>query len=159
MGKIYTLLPLIILLLVLGVGVLKFQEESREGDQEMGGATQFLIGDVIFDVEIVDTPEMRQQGLSGRKGLAPKTGMLFVFQEPDFHGIWMKGMQFPIDIIWLDEEFVVVDITPNVFPDSFPNIFYPRIPASYVLEVGAGVVEQEEIRIGDMLTLTPLLVG
>ena len=43
MRKIYSLLPLIILLLALGVGVLKFQEESREGDQEMDGAAQLAI--------------------------------------------------------------------------------------------------------------------
>jgi len=148
MGRIYSLLPLIVLFLFLGAGIVQFQKDEEKGSQEKDSATQLLIGDVIFDVEIVDTPETRQQGLSDREGLAPKTGMLFVFQEPDFHGIWMKDMQFPIDIIWLDGELIVVDTAPNISPDSFPTIFYPSAPASYVLEVGAGVVERYGMRIG-----------
>ena len=39
-----------------------------------------LIADAAFDVEIASTPAERAGGLSGREGLAPESGMLFLFE-------------------------------------------------------------------------------
>ena len=49
-------------------------------------------------------------GLMFRPSLPEDRGMLFVFGELDFHGIWMKNCRFPIDIVWLDEERRVVHV-------------------------------------------------
>jgi uncharacterized membrane protein (UPF0127 family) len=69
-------------------------------------------------------------------------GLLFVFDEPGLHGIWMKDMRFPIDILWLDDAFQVVDVRKNVAPDSYPTVFKPTKPARYVLEVTAGFADR-----------------
>ncbi|TSC90524.1 MAG: hypothetical protein G01um10142_420 [Parcubacteria group bacterium Gr01-1014_2] len=60
-------------------------------------------------------------------------------------------MNFPIDVIWLDENYRVVDIAHNVRPDSFPEIFEPRAPALYILEVNAGFARRNGIETGDDL--------
>src|SRR3989344_6338941 len=108
---------------------------------------------VPVKVDIVDTEEKRMLGLGGHPSLPANQGMLFVFDTVASHGIWMKGMQFPIDIIWIGEDLHIVDIAQNIQPDSFPKIFYPHANARYVLEVNALFVEARDIQKGDAVTL------
>lgn len=62
-------------------------------------------------------------------------------------------MKFPIDVIWLDEDYLVVDIAQDVRPYSFPKIFEPQTPALYILEVSAGFSSRNNIKIGDRFEL------
>lgn len=100
-----------------------------------------VAGDTTFRVRVADTAERRQQGLSGTPRLAKGTGELFIFPASGKHGFWMKDMAYPIDIIWIDQGWKVVDIADNVTPDSYPRVFYPAVPAQYVLEVNASEVD------------------
>lgn len=104
-----------------------------------------------IQLEIADTPEKRVQGLSGRKELAQGQGMLFVFDTLQKAGIWMKDMNFPIDIIWFDEQKTVVYIKEHATPESFPEVFIPSTPASFVLEVPAGFAKERGIEMGDAM--------
>lgn len=74
--------------------------------------------------------------------------MLFVFDRADYHSFWMKDMNFAIDIIWIDESKKIIDITRNAEPESYPNIFKPRLPVRYVLEVTSGWSKENNIQIG-----------
>ena len=65
------------------------------------------VGDTKLVVEVADTEALRERGLSGRSSLHEGSGMLFVFEEEGAWGIWMKGMQFPIDIIFADSAGVI----------------------------------------------------
>ena len=96
------------------------------------------------------TEATRLQGLAGRAGLKDDEGMYFVFDNPDRYGFWMKGMLFPIDIIWIKEESVI-GFHENLEPDnsSSPQIYYPPAPVDRVLEVKAGNVERLGIKTGD----------
>lgn len=104
-------------------------------------------------VAIANTPETRAQGLSGLKSMPQNHGLLFVFPDNEKYGIWMKGMNFPIDIIWLNEDMRVVFIKQKVAPETYPQIFYPPISARYVLETNAGFVDEQGIQDGDKLKL------
>ena len=83
-------------------------------------------------------------------------GMLFPFATNDAHAIWMRNMKFPIDIIWLDENLVVVDIKRDARPESYPEIFRPKSPARYVLEINATLSEVYNIKIGDKASISTL---
>ncbi len=96
------------------------------------------IGTSTVTAEVADTDAERRQGLSGRTGLAPGAGLLFVFEKEGDWGFWMKDMKFPIDILWADAEGTIVTITPNLSPQTYPQTYYPTKPAKYVLEVPAG---------------------
>lgn len=111
------------------------------------------IHDVPYIVDIADTPALQARGLSGRSGLAPGTGMLFVFPHDDLHTFWMKDMRFSIDIIWIAADGRVVDILHRVSPDTYPQSFGPDTPSRYVLELDAGVAESLNLNVGDMVEL------
>lgn len=112
-----------------------------------------IIGETSLMVDIVKTPNARKNGLSNREPLLENQGMLFVFEEVDDHGIWMKDMKFSIDIIWFNEYGEVVDFEENISPDTYPEIFLPSQKSKYVLETLAGFVRREGIKLGDKIDL------
>lgn len=69
-----------------------------------------------FLVEVVSTPADMQQGLSGRKSLLPRQGMLFVFPSLGKQSMWMPNMNFPLDIVWIDDSKTIVKIEENATP-------------------------------------------
>ncbi|MEI6494708.1 MAG: DUF192 domain-containing protein [bacterium] len=111
------------------------------------------VGNSVIELEIADTVLKRAKGLSGRKQLAENTGLLFIFDDPGYPSFWMKDMHFDIDIIWLDENWQVVDITSNLSPKTFPHSFYPKAPTKYVIEIPAGEAGKRGIEIGSKLSI------
>lgn len=99
--------------------------------------------------QVISTREEQERGLGGRDSLPIDQGMLFSFREPDLYVFWMKDMHFPIDIIWTDANLIVVDVAKDLSPDSYPEVFRPRTPASFVLELTAGSAERYGVKIGD----------
>ena len=142
--KIIIFVGIFVLVFVLVVS--SYYLKTPDGDSY---PSELLIGDKTISVEIADTVRERMLGLSGRVSLSSDTGMLFVFDEPGKYGIWMKDMNFPIDILWLDNLYTVVDIQKNVSPETFPEVFVPENPALYVLEMNAGAVDEYNVKIGD----------
>jgi hypothetical protein len=101
------------------------------------------INDASVKVEIVDKQESRVLGLSGRAELKKDTGMLFIFDRENFHGIWMKDMNFHIDILWINESYKIVGIKKDAKPDTFPETFYPKTISKYVLELSSGFIDAQ----------------
>lgn len=111
------------------------------------------LGGQVVRMLVADTPEKWRKGLSAREIIGAKQGMLFVFDRPDRHGIWMKDMLFSIDIIWFNENFEAIKIQTNVSPDTYPQVFEPDTQALYVLETRAGFVDRHNIELGDKLDI------
>ncbi len=102
---------------------------------------------------VVDTPETRERGLSGRENLSEYSAMFFVFDRPDRYAFWMKDMNFPIDIIWLDEKFKIIHIESAIFPQTYPKTFEPTEKNLYVLETNAHFAEKNNLKVGDILKI------
>ena len=115
--------------------------------------SHIVIGETSLVVGVADTTTERIQGLSGRESMEYKEGLLFIFDELDFHSIWMKEMNFSIDIIWLNNLQQVMHIEKDVSPDTYPESFRPDQKSRYVLEVSSGFVQKEGIKIGDQMTI------
>ena len=103
--------------------------------------------------ELAKTPEQRQLGLMFREGINADQGMLLVFEEEDLFSIWMKNMKFSLDLLWLDQEKRIVHIECGVPPcRAEPCATYStQIPAMYVLELPAGSVKQNSLKLYDRL--------
>ena len=108
-----------------------------------------IINGHTLEVEVVRTPEEQARGLSGRESLAENAGMLFVYETPVTPGFWMKDMNFPLDIIWIGSDKRIVDISENIAPETFPQLFRPLAPVQYVLEVNAGWAEAHNLSMGN----------
>ena len=114
--------------------------------------TRLIAANGIITIEVVETPEDKQRGLSGRSSIADNEGMLFTFDTASTQNcFWMKDMQFSIDMIWLDSEKNVITVTEDVSPDTFPQSFCPESEASYGLEVGSGRATELGIATGETL--------
>jgi len=115
-------------------------------------------GNVVI-AEIADTFEERSKGLSGRDDLADNSAMVFMFKEENYHSFWMPDMNFPIDIVWLDSDYKVVDVARNVKPmpeleqKNLPK-YINKKPAMYVLEFNAGFFELNNLALGQEIKLT-----
>lgn len=105
----------------------------------------------VINAEIADTPESRELGLSGRKGMANNKGMLFVFPRESRYGFWMKDMLFPIDMVWINKEGVVVYKAENAKPEDYPAKYVNMADAMYVLELPANQASEHGIYLGVVL--------
>ena len=115
--------------------------------------TTLSIGETQLIVEIADTDVTREHGLSDRLTLPENAGMLFIFNTDDYHHFWMKDMNFPLDLIWIDNNWKIVATTPDITPNSYPQTFYPPMPVKYVLEVNAGFTTRHSIKTGEQIVL------
>jgi uncharacterized membrane protein (UPF0127 family) len=105
----------------------------------------------VLQTEVMVSNEDRAMGLMFRPSLPLDHGMLF--EQPDFHGIWMKNCKFAIDILWLDASHKVVHLSEKVPPctakeDANCEVYYPIARASYVVELNAGQARREKALVG-----------
>lgn len=119
---------------------------------------ELKVGENTLKVEIADTSDKRQKGLSGRQSLASDSGMLFVFTESKIYTFWMKGMLIPLDFIYINSG-KVVDLLKNIQPpapnqpDSELSRINPVESVDMVLEVNSGYIDSHNIKIGDSVSL------
>jgi|SRR3989344_4987228 len=122
------------------------------------GQSKLKINETEIILEIADSADERKIGLGGREMLATDSGMLFVFEKQGKYGFWMKGVKFPLDMIWIREK-KVVDIIKNALPptpdqkeEDLP-IYMPKENVDMVLEVNGGFSDSQRIKIGDIVEL------
>lgn len=100
------------------------------------------LGGQEYNIFIAKSKEQKNKGLQHFKSLPKDEGMLFVINESNpvetfFH---MHNVPFPLDMIFMDDEFKVLDVKRgNPEDDKIEGI------ASYVLEVNA----DSGIKVGD----------
>lgn len=111
--------------------------------------TTLRLGDGVFTTRVADTEAEREKGLSGTLSLRQDEALLFVYDKDDKWPIWMKDMNYAIDIVWLSKDKEVVYIVKNVQPDNQSSSFVPKHNARYVVEFVAGTVDKKTISIGD----------
>ncbi|MDB5176652.1 MAG: hypothetical protein JWN75_320 [Candidatus Saccharibacteria bacterium] len=102
-----------------------------------------------YQLTIARTEADREQGLSDTESLPADHAMLFVFPTISKPGIWMKDMNYPIDIVWLDTDKKVVYTVVGAQPSSYPKIFQTDKDSRYVIELPAGTIEKTGIHRGD----------
>lgn len=94
--------------------------------------------------DIAQSDAARAIGLLGKSSLAPGEGLWIV----PAHAIHTYRMQFPIDVIFLDQGQCILDAASDVQP----NIQVEREGAHSVLELPAGCIVASGTEVGDYLT-------
>ncbi|MBY0309992.1 DUF192 domain-containing protein [Patescibacteria group bacterium] len=114
------------------------------------------IGTTAVEASVATSLPDRVRGLSGTKNLPDSVVKLFIFETDEPHGIWMKDMNYPIDILWVDGTGTIVHIAPNTLPDTYPESFSSPVPARYVIEAVAGFVAKHNVAVGTRVELPTL---
>lgn len=99
-------------------------------------------------VEIADTQELRRKGLSKRASLGKNAGMYFDCNGP----FWMKDVEFPLDLCYLDEAGRVTEKVAMA-KDKLGRTLYPRQKSASIqaIELPYGYCDKKGIKIGDIL--------
>lgn len=105
------------------------------------------IADKVYKVELATTEQEHEDGLQGRSELKDGTGMLFVFDENETRGFWMKDTEIPLDIIFINEDLEVTAVYEGK-PNDITSL---EGECTYVLEVNPN----SEIKEGDELNFEP----
>jgi uncharacterized membrane protein (UPF0127 family) len=140
-------------------------ESGPAAAEKTASAPTVTVGQASFTVELAVTQAQWSQGLSRRPTMAAGTGMLFVFEQESHQAFWMKDMRFPLDLVWIDAQCTVVDISSDVPPpepgqplNDLPT-YAPSAPVVYVLEINAGEARAAGLRRGDHLGFAGTLAG
>lgn len=156
--KKFVIQAIVLLLVIVGALVYSVNKTSFIPRQpsEPSKTSDITIGNTAIKVEVADTPAVRAKGLGGRDKLAADFGMLFIFEKPGRYPFWMKGLNFPLDFIYIKDS-KVVDMIKNV-PNPPPGekdqnllIYMPNQEVDMVLEVNAGFIDAHNIKVGDQV--------
>ena len=104
-----------------------------------------------LDIEFATTVSQQQVGLSGRPCIPKNGALIFIFPTDDKFGIWMKDMNFSIDVVWLDKDKKIVSLDKNMQPNSYPKVYYPKSDARYAIELNAGQADKIGLTEGQVL--------
>ena len=107
-------------------------------------------GPVTYQIETATTREEMSTGLMNRKTVAENSGMLFVLQGQNEIAMWMEDTYIPLDMIFVNQDNKIIWIYKNAEPLS-TQLIRPQTdePLSAVIEVNAGDVDKNGIKIGD----------
>lgn len=123
-----------------------------------GVLTIFKVSDstqIELDIEIADTDFDVQTGLMYRNAMAPKQGMLFIFDDETERFFYMKNTKIPLDLIYINASNNMVSFQKNAKPfdeSSLPS----NAPAKFVLEINAGLIDTWNISVGDSIRYSKL---
>jgi len=98
------------------------------------------------EVRVADTAAKRYTGLSDTDSLAPDEGMWFVHPEEGRQAYVMRGMSFPLDIVFVDANGTVTRV---VHADVEGTDAPYEARAKYVLEVERGWANRTGLEAGD----------
>jgi len=102
-----------------------------------------------IEAQVAASPQERQTGLMHRKEMPAHEGMLFVFEQPATHCMWMKNTLLPLSVAFLDDEGRIINIE-DMQPQTEDN-HCARRPARFALEMNLGWFAQRGIKPGTKL--------
>ena len=118
-----------------------------------------------FKLELSNTNDSREQGLSGRSEIQSDGGMLFVFPEAKPLRFWMRNCITDMDIMYIDPlghitAFYTMTTEAPRRDDETEFTYEARLPgypsgyaAQYVIELAPGTINELGLKRGEKLPL------
>ena len=104
-------------------------------------------------VELALDGPQREQGMMYRKTMGKDEGMLFVFDEPAYHSMWMKNTLIPLSVAFIDKDGVILNIL-DMEPQTLDGHMAAG-PAVYAIETNKGWYADKKVKAGDKVTGLP----
>jgi uncharacterized protein len=137
---------------VLAAGLLSFAAAQSAADAKLP-TTTIKVGSHALRVEVAASDAARQKGLMFRERLGRNDGMLFVFDEPAYHSMWMKNTLIPLSVAFVDAKGEILNVL-----DLEPHSLETRMsagPATYAIETNRGWFAERGLKAGDRVTGLP----
>jgi uncharacterized membrane protein (UPF0127 family) len=149
------------IILVIFIGIVLFQFGSKDKKNSFSGEALFTTARVTingqtFNVATAKSPAEQQEGLADRDAITVNQGMLFLYNNPGYYSFWMKGMRFPLDIIFIQNNKVifVVENAQTLQPNNdSPPLYQSLEPSDMVMEINAGLAKRYNIKKGDSVKI------
>jgi len=152
----------LIVLLGLACGAIAFQQIHAQDAPRTTPATspatpatlpsvQVTLGTGRFTLEVADDDAERETGLMYRRSMPADHGMIFVFPWSSVQSFWMKNTLIPLDIAYLDDDAVVLNVEPMVPLDE--SSVRSDGKARYAIELNAGTAKRVGLKRGDRIAL------
>lgn len=104
---------------------------------------------VSLAVELATTKAAWEKGLMFRRSLPADKGMLFIFQEDQSCGFWMKDTYVPLTVAYIDKGRQVFELRDLEPLNETPEV--PSQPYCYALEVNRGWFESHGLGVGSRI--------
>jgi uncharacterized membrane protein (UPF0127 family) len=111
------------------------------------------VGSHALKVEVAASDPERTEGLMHRTRLGKEDGMLFVFDEPGYHSMWMKNTLIPLSVAFIDSGGRILNIL-DMEPQTLDSHMAAG-PALYAIETNKGWFDGKKIKAGDKVTGLP----
>jgi hypothetical protein len=128
------------------------ESTGSENTVIQNGLRKLTIDTIDIWVEIADTDEKRRKGLMWRDELPEDQGMLFVFPNPELQSFWMRNTYIPLDIAYIDENWIITDIH-QMTPLNDSIQYESSRPVPYALEMNQGWFASHSITVGNKVSL------
>lgn len=143
-------------LLVAAAGSAGCSDSQPNVGPNLDGISVTLPDDTVIGAEVAGTPEEQQRGLMFRRALAPDRGMLFNFTSYEERPFWMFQTLIPLDIIWMNPQGVIVEISADTPPCGSTNpVDCPNyggsVKSQSVLEIAGGQAAAHGLKVGDRI--------
>jgi uncharacterized protein len=137
---------------VLAAALLVFAAAQAAADAKLT-TTTIKVGSHALRVEVAASDAARQKGLMFRERLGRNDGMLFVFDEPAYHSMWMKNTLIPLSVAFVDAKGEILNVL-----DLEPHSLETRMsagPATFAIETNRGWFAERGLKAGDRVTGLP----
>ena len=77
-------------------------------------------------------------------------GLVFIFKKDRIWSLHMLFVFFPIDVLWLNKDYKIVDMKENFAP--FSLLAKPKEKSRFVVELPAGAIKNSDTIVGDKIS-------
>jgi uncharacterized membrane protein (UPF0127 family) len=119
---------------------------TASADERMRIAT-LKIGSHALRVEVAASDPQRETGLMNREKMGRDDGMLFIFDEPGYHAMWMKNTLIPLSVAFVDAQGTILNIL-DMEPQTLDS-HQSAGPSIYAIETNKGWFAEKKIKAGD----------
>ncbi len=95
-----------------------------------------------LDIEFAEDEYETSEGLKHRYSMEENQGMLFLFPKAEPKNFWMQDTRIPLDILYITEDSIVLNIAKNAPPMTEYGITGSAGPVQYVLEINGGMSDK-----------------
>ena len=106
----------------------------------------------VIQAEVASTDATRSKGLMYRKELAPNSGMLFVFEQPNVQCFWMRNTPTPLDIGFFSADGTLLELYA-MYPFDENRVVSLSQAVQFALEMNQGWFRENGVLPGAKLDL------